>query len=173
MKYAELMVETEINFIDPADKYADQAKAWRFKRVGDLDGLSIVRTSIPSRMAAGVQEYFVMDGARAVATIFLSPWRQPKGMQVRYAAVTPSYRSRGIGRRLYLWLLAKGMTLVSDITRSENGTAVWRWLAQQPHISVTAFETNPEDEEGEFHEQPVSDAIWRDPDQWTFAARHR
>ena len=106
MKYAELMVETEINFIDPAVKYADQAKAWRFKRVGTLDGLTIVRTAIPDQIADGVQEFFAMNGKRAVAVVFLAPWMQPEGKRVRYAAVTPDYRSKGIVRRLYLWLLA-------------------------------------------------------------------
>ena len=167
------MVETEINFIDPAVKYADSAKAWSFRRVGSLDGLAIVHTAIPSRIAQGVREFFVIDGKRPVATIFLSPWNQPKGMQVRYAAVTPSYRSQGIGRRLYVWLLAKGTTLVSDNERSADGTAVWRWLARQPQISVTAFETNPEDEEGDFQEHAVTDAMWADPDAWTFVARGR
>lgn len=78
-----------------------------------------------------------MDGRQPVATIFLAP--HPKGMQVRYVAVTPSHRGRGIGRRLYKWLLTKGITLVSDAERSDEGTDVWRWLARQPSISVTTL----------------------------------
>jgi GNAT superfamily N-acetyltransferase len=168
MKYQELVVETFINFVDPADKYADAAKAWSFKRAGNLNGLAIVRTVHPGSIAQGVQEFFVIDDKRAVATMFLAPYERPKGMQVRYIAVTPSHRGQGIARRLYLWLLGKAVTLVSDFERSAEGTAIWRWLAQQPQVSVTAFPAT-----GASDEQAVADEMWNDPDKWMFVARKR
>lgn len=163
-----ILEATNINFIDPATKYADQAKVWKFKRVGTLDQFVIVRTMIPDNIAQGVQEFFVMEDKSPIATFFLSPFNNLNGRQVWYAAVTPSKRGQGIGRRFYMWLLKKKIVLLSDIERSRNGTAVWFWLSKQPHVTVTALPIDNTFDD----EHTISDDIWRENDKWIFVARY-
>jgi len=169
---SEVTEAVEINFIDPAAKFADQKKAYRFKKVGQIGEFVIYRTAIPDD---DVWELFVMDDKRPVATVFLNKWNGdegPNGWQVRYAATTPSHRGQGIIRRLYTWLMDRHkVTLISDESRSVDGNALWKWLERQPGFALTAIHVLPE--KAEAGEQMVTPDVWADEGAWMFVARKR
>jgi len=140
-----------------------------FVVAGELGVYTLLRADLPGESV----EYFVMDGGLPVAAAFLAPWDEPEGFQVQHASVAPTHRNQGLVRQLYVHLIERGVTLVSDSERSPDAERLWRWLAASGEVSLSLLPAVPE--EGAEGEVPVGSLSVLEEiehrDEWHYVVR--
>lgn len=108
--------------------------------VGRIDNLLIVSTSkLPSQI-------FVLDGDRPVGqmSLFAREHYGEKTLKVSYSYILPEYR--GIGFRLYCFVLDQGYRLLSDHTHTDDSRRLWQKLARTrkvTHNGEVVTDTDP------------------------------